>query len=191
MRRTLVFAAVAAPLLAAAPVQAQEKYIGEIIVSASNFCPRGTMEADGRTLPISNYTALFSLLGTQFGGDGRTTFALPNLVGRVAVGTGRDGDLALSPGDTIALAAAREADPGLEVLPARIERRDRDHDREHRGPENPGVYDLSEPLEHPDAVDAALEAMPEPPHPPAAPAAVTGLALTHCVVTQGLYPARN
>ena len=54
-----------------------------------NFCPRGMMEADGRLLPIAENTALFSLLGTMYGGDGRTTFALPDLRGRVMVGAGQ------------------------------------------------------------------------------------------------------
>lgn len=55
-----------------------------------NFAPRGWAMCDGQLLPINNYTALFSLLGTIYGGDGRTTFALPDLRGRVAVhpGTG-------------------------------------------------------------------------------------------------------
>lgn len=55
-----------------------------------NFAPRGWAMCDGQLLPINNHTALFSLLGTIYGGDGRTTFALPDLRGRVAVhpGTG-------------------------------------------------------------------------------------------------------
>ncbi len=52
------------------------------------FCPRGWMDADGRLLPISQNTALFSLYGTTFGGDGRTTFGLPDLRGRVPMQTG-------------------------------------------------------------------------------------------------------
>jgi len=47
------------------------------------------MEADGRLLPINENTALFSLLGTQYGGDGRTTFALPDLRGRTIIGAGQ------------------------------------------------------------------------------------------------------
>ena len=53
-----------------------------------NFAPRGWAFCDGSILPISSNTALFSLLGTTYGGDGRTTFALPDLRGRVAVGVG-------------------------------------------------------------------------------------------------------
>ena len=69
--------------------QAQvEKYLGDIELVGFDFCRRGTLPADGRLLPIANNTALFSLYGTTFGGDGRTTFALPDLIGRAAIGAG-------------------------------------------------------------------------------------------------------
>ena len=66
----------------------QEPFIGEIIMFAGNFAPRGWAFCDGQLLPISQNTALFSLVGTIYGGDGRTTFALPDLRGRVPVGEG-------------------------------------------------------------------------------------------------------
>lgn len=66
-----------------------DEYLGEIITVGFNFCPRGTLEADGRLLPINENTALFSLYGTYYGGDGRTTFALPDLRGRTIVGAGQ------------------------------------------------------------------------------------------------------
>ena len=53
-----------------------------------NFAPRGWAFCDGQLLPISSYSALFSILGTTFGGDGRTTFALPDLRGRAAIHEG-------------------------------------------------------------------------------------------------------
>lgn len=67
-----------------------EPFLGEIKMVGFNFPPRGWSTCDGQLLPISQNTALFSLLGTTFGGDGRTTFALPDLRGRTAlhVGTG-------------------------------------------------------------------------------------------------------
>jgi microcystin-dependent protein len=65
-----------------------EPFVGEIRVFALNFEPRGWAACDGRLLPISVNTALFSLLGTTFGGDGRTTFGLPNLRGRIPLGAG-------------------------------------------------------------------------------------------------------
>lgn len=56
--------------------------IGEVILVGFNFCPRGWAQADGQVISIAQNTALFSLYGTNYGGDGRTTFALPDLRGR-------------------------------------------------------------------------------------------------------------
>ena len=56
-----------------------ECFIGEIRVFAGNFAPKGWAFCDGQILSISQYTALFSILGTMYGGDGKTNFALPNL----------------------------------------------------------------------------------------------------------------
>ncbi len=65
-----------------------EGFIGEIRLFAGNFPPRNWFFCEGQLLSIAQYTAMFSILGTTYGGDGRTTFALPNLKGRVAVGEG-------------------------------------------------------------------------------------------------------
>jgi len=65
-----------------------DPFIGEIIMFGGNFAPRGWAFCDGQLLPISSNSALFSILGTTYGGDGRTTFALPDLRGRVAVHDG-------------------------------------------------------------------------------------------------------
>jgi len=62
--------------------------IGEITMFAGNFVPRNWAFCDGQLLPISQYSALFSILGTTYGGDGRTTFALPDLRGRVPMHVG-------------------------------------------------------------------------------------------------------
>ena len=65
-----------------------DPYLGEVSIFAGNFAPRGWAFCDGQLLPISQYSALFSLLGTIYGGDGRTTFALPDMRGRMAMGHG-------------------------------------------------------------------------------------------------------
>ncbi|KPV93697.1 Phage Tail Collar Domain protein [Pseudoalteromonas sp. P1-9] len=62
--------------------------LGQIMLFAGNFAPRGWAFCDGQLLAISQNSALFSILGTTYGGDGRTTFALPDLRGRVAVHEG-------------------------------------------------------------------------------------------------------
>ncbi|WP_299256107.1 phage tail protein [uncultured Aquimarina sp.] len=65
-----------------------EFYLSQIIYWACNFAPRSWAFCAGALLPISSNTALFSLIGTAFGGDGRTTFGLPDLRGRTPVGMG-------------------------------------------------------------------------------------------------------
>ena len=66
-----------------------QPYLAEIKSFAGTFCPKGWASAEGQILQISQYTALFSLLGDIYGGDGRNTFGLPNLSGRAEVGVGR------------------------------------------------------------------------------------------------------
>ena len=66
-----------------------EPFVGQIMTAGFNFAPNGWALCDGQLLPISQNTALFSLLGTQFGGDGKSNFALPNLQGNVPVGFGQ------------------------------------------------------------------------------------------------------
>ena len=69
-----------------------EPYIGEVRIFAGQFAPRGWAFCDGALMSISQYSALFSILGTTYGGDSRTTFALPNLKGRAPCIQGRDQD---------------------------------------------------------------------------------------------------
>lgn len=66
-----------------------DPFIAEIKIFAGNFAPRGWAFCDGQLLPIAQNTALFSLIGTIYGGDGRTTTALPNLQGRAPMHPGR------------------------------------------------------------------------------------------------------
>lgn len=69
-------------------------YIGEIMMFGGNFNPRGWATCEGQLLQISQNTALFSLLGTTYGGDGRITFGLPDLRGRAPIGRGSGPGLA-------------------------------------------------------------------------------------------------
>jgi len=68
-------------------------FIGQIIVVGFNFAPRGFAFCDGQLLQIASNTALFSLLGTTYGGDGRTTFGLPDLRGRFPMHQGQGSGL--------------------------------------------------------------------------------------------------
>ncbi|MDD9716425.1 tail fiber protein [Dinoroseobacter sp. PD6] len=91
LKSTFAIGAIALGLSVSAPssAQAQDYYIGQIIIGGWNFCPRGTFRLDGSLLSINENQALFSLLGTNYGGDGRTTFGLPDMRGRVPVHTGQ------------------------------------------------------------------------------------------------------
>ena len=69
-----------------------DPFIGEIELLPYSYCPEGFLEANGQTLQISQNEALFSLLGITFGGNGTTTFNLPDLSGRFPMGIGRTAD---------------------------------------------------------------------------------------------------
>jgi microcystin-dependent protein len=65
-----------------------DQYLGEIRAFPLNFAPYGWLDCTGQLLPISQYAALFALLGTQFGGNGTSNFGLPNLQGSMTIGQG-------------------------------------------------------------------------------------------------------
>lgn len=72
-----------------------DPFVAEIRIFPFNFAPRGWAWCDGQILPLSQNTALFSLLGTTYGGDGKSTFALPDLRGRTPLGWGQGPGLSL------------------------------------------------------------------------------------------------
>jgi microcystin-dependent protein len=71
-----------------------QPYVGEIRMFAGNFAPAGWMFCEGQLLPISEYETLFNLIGTTYGGDGQSTFALPDLRGRIPLHFGNGFTLA-------------------------------------------------------------------------------------------------
>jgi microcystin-dependent protein len=72
-----------------------DQFVAEIRMFAGNFAPTGWALCNGQLLPISQNTALFSLLGTTYGGDGKSTFALPNLQGSAPLGAGQGPGMSL------------------------------------------------------------------------------------------------
>src|SRR6266513_610431 len=66
-----------------------QPFVGEIRIFAGNFAPAGWMFCEGQLLPISEYETLFNLIGTTYGGNGQTTFALPDLRGRIPLHFGQ------------------------------------------------------------------------------------------------------
>lgn len=123
MRHTRISAlgatsALAMAMLAAAPATAQDYYMGQVIETGATYCPRFFFEANGQILSIAQNTALFSLFGTTYGGNGQTTFALPDLRGRMVISTGQGPGL--SPYTLGQVGGAQSATLGQSNLPAHI-----------------------------------------------------------------------
>ena len=87
-----------------------QPYVGEIRMFAGTFAPAGWMQCSGQLLPISEYETLFQLIGTTYGGDGQSTFALPDLQSRVPIHQGNGFNLAGTGGvETVTLTVAQMA----------------------------------------------------------------------------------
>jgi microcystin-dependent protein len=85
-----------------------QPYVGEVRMFAGNFAPAGWMFCEGQLLPISEYETLFNLIGTTYGGDGQSTFALPDLRGRLPLHQGNGFTLAETGGvETVTLTASQ------------------------------------------------------------------------------------
>ncbi|RIL06122.1 MAG: phage tail protein [Proteobacteria bacterium] len=92
-RAALVACTLALAALLRAGAARAEPHIGELRLLPYGYCPNGWLEANGALLAISEHEALFTLYGTTFGGDGETSFALPDLRGRVPLARGTGGGL--------------------------------------------------------------------------------------------------
>ena len=111
--------------------------LGQVVLFAGNFAPGGYSIADGQSLPIATNLALFSQIGTTYGGDGRTNFALPNLQGRTVVGTGAGhGAHAAHLGQR-----GRHGNANSDRRPvAAVRRGDRDHDGQHAAADDAALH---------------------------------------------------
>lgn len=166
-----------------------DPYLGEIRLLSFGFAPRGWAACDGAEYPINSNQALFALLGTTYGGDGQTTFALPDLRGRVPVGWG-EGSMR-GPGQT-----GGEETHTLTVgeIPTHVHLV-RASSADEGGTDNPtdsfpgGAADLYHSAEsmtpmHPGTVAVAGRGTPHPNMQPF-------LALHFCIATQGIYPPKD
>jgi len=88
MKKTITFFCLTLCLCFANSANAQDPMLGEIRMFAGNFAPQGWAKCEGQLLSIAQNSALFSILGTTYGGDGESTFGLPDLRGRVPLGPG-------------------------------------------------------------------------------------------------------
>ncbi|HQT75784.1 MAG: phage tail protein [Rhodospirillales bacterium 20-64-7] len=178
-----------------------DPFVGQIALFPYTFAPSGWADCAGQLLPISQNTALFSLLGTTFGGDGRMNFALPDLRGRVGIGPGSaPGGSTYAMGEidgqeTVALTAAQSAShthslnattargtvntPGGNVLATALEGTPRDGNVGDIY--NPGAPDTTLA---PQSISVAGGSQP---HNNVQPF----LALRYCIALTGVYPPRS
>lgn len=187
-----------ASLSTATPAHAgSEPYIAEIIAFPYNYCPRGYLSAQGQILSISQFTALFSLLGTTYGGNGQTTFALPDLRGRVALGTGTNpqgsyewGELAGQERFTITVnqMPSHTHVGALRAVSSAGNTNDPTDNSMARAPAGVNMYSTVDPANNMNAGDVVLGTAGS-----STPVTLTSpaLALNYCIATQGIYPSRN
>ncbi|QBN20165.1 phage tail protein [Flavobacterium nackdongense] len=101
-------------IISANSIFAQDQLVGEIRLFPFNFVPKGWAKCEGQLIPISQNTALFSLLGTNYGGNGTTNFALPDLRDRMAVGAGQ------SPGLSAIVLGQSDGNSTITLTPANL-----------------------------------------------------------------------
>ncbi len=165
-----------------------EPFLGTIVGFAGNFAPRGWALCQGQILSISQNTALFSLLGTTYGGNGQTTFALPDLRGRTPVSSGQgpglsNYDLGQSGGEeSVVLNAAQMPAHTHQVLGSSVATGGRPNGRT---PATGGQYgNANDVTMDPGMIQAAGGSQPHdnmPPH----------LAINYIIALQGIFPSRN
>jgi microcystin-dependent protein len=165
-----------------------EPFIGSIILFAGNFAPRGWAFCAGQLLPIAQNTALFSILGTTYGGNGQTTFALPDLRGRAPIHPGQGPGLQSY--DLGQVGGEETVTLGLTQIPAHQHQQpasngEQDTNRPGNAvPARGGVYAASSDGA---ALDPTSPAGGNQPHDNRSPY----LALNYIIAIEGIYPSRN
>lgn len=187
--------AIAAMSFYAPEATAQERYIGEIFIVGESFCPRGSTPTNGQMIAIAENDALFSLLGTMYGGDGRVTFALPNLQSRGPVNAGR-GD-GLTPRGNGVMMGRERAVLGAAQLPGHTHQFNASSGGpDHHSPDGSLMATLAPPLLAYSDTGSADTPLKE-----GAISAIGGnngmsilnpsLTLQFCIAMEGIYPSRS
>jgi len=171
-----------------------EPFLAEVRIVGFNFAPRGWAFCDGQILPISQNQSLYSLLGTTYGGDGRTSFALPDLRGRTPIHVGRSNG-----GDD-----HREGQKGGEETHTLSAAEMPNHDHVARATSANATENNPQGNVLGQALNLYVPANVNPTLQPLASATVTNtgggqahdnmqpyLALNYCIALQGLFPSRN
>ena len=172
-----------------------DPFLGEIKMFGGNFAPRGYALCDGQLLAISQNNALFALLGTIYGGDGRTTFALPDLRGRLPIDDGS------GPGLTSRALGARAGVENVSITASTMP----PHSHTVMGTSNPG--DSNNPADKVPAVAPVAAYSDQPPDPANAQFASTAISNTgggaahanlmpsqvinFIIALTGVFPSRN
>jgi microcystin-dependent protein len=166
-----------------------EPFLGEIRIVAFNFPPRGWAYCNGQTLPIAQNQALFALLGTTYGGNGQTTFALPNLQGRAPMHFGTGFTLGQQGGEEAHTLIASEMPAHTHALPAQSQAA-----QAGAGPAGNASFaasgvqpyrtGASQTVAAQSAVGATGGGQPHENRPPF-------LVVSFCIAMQGIFPSRN
>jgi len=195
MKRMTMLAAGAAAATAMMPAAASaqiEQYMGDVILVGYHFCPIGWAEANGQLLAVAEYDALYSLIGTTYGGDGRTTFAVPDLRGRIPVGVGQGPGLSpIVIGEKFGTPSVTLFQPNLAAHTHAVHGTSQIADTV--SPENATPATFNQPRYRQNGVDVTMDHDMVSPAGGATPVDVHAptLALRYCIATEGIYPPRN
>lgn len=187
-------AALAGMALFGATAQAQTPFIGQVEAYGFNFCPRNYAPADGRILSIQDNTALFSLYGTMYGGNGVSTFALPNLNGRRAMGEGHGPGLTPRPQGSVV--GTETETMTAATMPTHEHLFLGSTETNSTGTPSGatvGTFPSAQAYSDPGTSDVQMNSGTIGSAGGSQPFSVNGpyLAVTYCVALQGLYPSRN
>jgi microcystin-dependent protein len=162
-------------------------FIGELKLVAFNFAPKGWATCDGQLLPINQNQPLFSLLGTTYGGDGRTTFALPDLRGRLAMHVGDGHTQGEAAGEVTHTLTQQEIPPHLHQVMGTNTATGATPLPGGNVFANATVNAYAQPSPPTPLLPQSVSSTGGQPHDNMAPYTV----LTFCVALQGIFPSRN
>jgi microcystin-dependent protein len=163
-----------------------EPFMSEIRIMSFDFAPKGWAQCNGQLLPINQNQALFSLLGTTYGGNGQTTFALPNLRGQVPIHVGNGHTLGQTAGSESVTVSTNQMPAHAHVMSASNSTGDTNIDAANVLAASPSqLYDAGNPTTlHPSSVTNVGGSQPHENRQPF-------LVLNFCIALQGIFPPRN
>lgn len=164
-----------------------EPFIGEIRMFPFAFAPKGWALCNGQLLPIAANQALFSIVGTTYGGDGRTTFALPDLRGRVPVHTGDDVSLGQAAGEEVHQLLSSEMPAHTHLLQANNSAGTSNTAADNVWAAKTGHYNTAGSPDTTLSPQALQSSGGSQPHPNMQPYLVG----SYCIAITGIYPSRN